>query len=104
MWFHIDGCYGGLAAGLKEKAGLYEGLRRANSIALDFHKWLYQPFEIGCTLIKDASALKKAYRKIFQSDKTISEAVQEAGLEVNQVPEVGHLVKFIQDSERGVTT
>ena len=49
-------------------------------------------------------ALKKAYRKIFQSDKTISEAVQEAGLEVNQVPEVGHLVKFIQDSERGVTT
>ena len=62
LWFHIDGCYGGLAAGLKEKAGLYEGLRRANSIALDFHKWLYQPFEIGCTLIKDASALKKAYR------------------------------------------
>ena len=48
--------------------------------------------------------IKKAYRKIFQSDKTISEAVQEAGLEVNQVPEVGHLVKFIQDSERGVTT
>ena len=48
--------------------------------------------------------LKKAYREIFQSDKTISEAVQEAALEVNQVPEVGHLVKFIRDSERGVTT
>jgi acyl-[acyl carrier protein]--UDP-N-acetylglucosamine O-acyltransferase len=49
-------------------------------------------------------ALKQAYREIFQSDKTISEAVKKASLEPNQVPEVGHLIKFIQDSERGVTT
>jgi aromatic-L-amino-acid decarboxylase len=62
IWFHVDGCYGGLAAGLREKAHLYEGLSKANSIALDFHKWLYQPFEIGCTLVKSFSALKRSYQ------------------------------------------
>ena len=50
-------------------------------------------------------ALKQAYRAIFQSsDETISEAVEKAGLELKQVPEVRHLIKFIRDSERGVTT
>ena len=63
LWFHVDGCYGGLAASLNEKAHLYEGLHKANSIALDFHKWLYQPFEIGCTLVKDFSVLKKSYQR-----------------------------------------
>jgi len=50
------------------------------------------------------SALKKAYRGIFNSDETISEAVRKAELRPDKVPEVGHLIKFIRDSQRGVTT
>ena len=46
---HVDGAYGGLAASQDYLREHYAGLSRANSIALDFHKWLYQPFEIGCT-------------------------------------------------------
>ncbi|NNE68868.1 MAG: decarboxylase, partial [Rhodothermales bacterium] len=37
------------------------GLDRADSIALDPHKWLFQPFECGCLLVRDAAALRAAY-------------------------------------------
>lgn len=61
MWFHIDGAYGGLIASIKEKKTLYKGLERADSVALDFHKWLYQPFEVGAVLVKDWQRLKRTY-------------------------------------------
>lgn len=63
MWFHIDGAYGGLATSLNHLKGYYKGIERADSIALDFHKWLYQPFEAGCTLVKNWSQLRETYFK-----------------------------------------
>jgi aromatic-L-amino-acid/L-tryptophan decarboxylase len=63
LWFHIDGAYGGLAASLIGKRDLYKGLEMADSIALDFHKWLYQPFEIGCALVRDWESLKRTFHK-----------------------------------------
>ena len=61
LWFHVDGCYGGLAASMPELREHYAGLARADSVALDFHKWLYQPFEIGCTLVRDWQTLRRSY-------------------------------------------
>ncbi|HAA11331.1 MAG TPA: pyridoxal-dependent decarboxylase [Cytophagales bacterium] len=63
MWYHIDGAYGVLAAALEELKPYYKGLERANSLALDFHKWLYQPFEAGCLMVKDWETLNQAYFK-----------------------------------------
>lgn len=63
MWLHVDGAYGGLAAALGDKRSLYNGLERADSIALDYHKWLYQPFEIGCTLVRNWQALERTFNK-----------------------------------------
>lgn len=63
MWFHVDGAYGGLIASLDEMKSLYDGIELADSIALDFHKWLYQPFEIGCTLVRSWGALRESYFK-----------------------------------------
>ncbi|MBK8349030.1 MAG: pyridoxal-dependent decarboxylase [Saprospiraceae bacterium] len=62
-WFHIDGAYGGLASALPEIKSLYAGIEKADSIALDFHKWLYQPFEIGCILVRDWKKLNETYYK-----------------------------------------
>jgi glutamate/tyrosine decarboxylase-like PLP-dependent enzyme len=45
-WFHIDGAFGGLAALARPE--LFNSLSRADSIALDPHKWLYQPLDCGC--------------------------------------------------------
>ncbi len=63
MWFHVDGAYGGLAATLDSMKGLYRGMERANSLAIDFHKWLYQPFEAGCVLVQNWDILKRTYFK-----------------------------------------
>jgi len=61
LWFHVDGAYGVVAAALPELAKCFEGIREADSIALDPHKWLYSPLEAGCVLVKDPNALLNAY-------------------------------------------
>jgi glutamate/tyrosine decarboxylase-like PLP-dependent enzyme len=61
LWFHIDGAYGMPAAVLPEMKGLFEGVKSADSIAMDPHKWLYSPLEAGCTLVKDPKHLIDTY-------------------------------------------
>ena len=63
LWFHVDGAYGALAAGTKLVGGLYRGIELADSVAMDFHKWLYQPFEAGCCLVKHWNQLNRTYYK-----------------------------------------
>lgn len=57
LWFHIDGAYGIPAAVIPSLKSLFEGVREADSIALDPHKWLYSPLEAGCTLVKNPQHL-----------------------------------------------
>ena len=62
LWLHIDGAFGA-AAVLSERGNeLLKGLERADSISLDPHKWLFQSFECGCVLIRDAVLLKSAFQ------------------------------------------
>lgn len=49
-------------------------------------------------------ALKRAYRLLFQSEENLSTALLRAEREVEPIPEVKHLLQFIQSSERGITT
>jgi aromatic-L-amino-acid/L-tryptophan decarboxylase len=57
LWFHIDGAYGIPAAAVPELKELFDGIGEADSIALDPHKWLYCPLEVGCTLVKNPQNL-----------------------------------------------
>lgn len=57
LWFHIDGAYGAPAAVVPNKMHHFEGMKEADSIALDPHKWLYSPLEAGCTLVKNPQHL-----------------------------------------------
>src|SRR5256884_9478263 len=57
-WFHVDGAYGAVGAALPELAPLYRGIERADSVALDHHKWLYVPYEAGPTLVREPAALR----------------------------------------------
>jgi aromatic-L-amino-acid decarboxylase len=61
LWFHIDGAYGIPAAVIPELKPLFEGIQEADSIALDPHKWLYNPLEAGCTLVKNPIHLTDTY-------------------------------------------
>ena len=42
--------------------GLLDGIELADSLSFDPHKWLFQPIECGCVLLRDAGLLKAAYR------------------------------------------
>ena len=57
LWFHIDGAYGIPAAVVPHYKTLFNGIREADSIALDPHKWLYAPLEAGCILVKNPQHL-----------------------------------------------
>jgi UDP-N-acetylglucosamine acyltransferase len=48
-------------------------------------------------------ALKKTYRILFQSGLNVSQGIERAESEVEQIPEVRHLLEFIKGSERGIT-
>ena len=61
IWLHVDAAYGGFAAVTEAGSGLLRGIERADSIGLDPHKWLFQPYEAGCLLVKDASTLQDAF-------------------------------------------
>jgi glutamate/tyrosine decarboxylase-like PLP-dependent enzyme len=61
-WFHVDGAYGAAAAISPRLRGLLRGIERADSVSLDPHKWLFQPFEIGCALVRDMKALRDAFQ------------------------------------------
>ncbi len=56
MWFHVDGCIGALIAIAPKNRGRVAGMEMADSIALDPHKWLHAPFEVGCALVRDRYA------------------------------------------------
>jgi glutamate/tyrosine decarboxylase-like PLP-dependent enzyme len=64
LWFHVDGAYGGFAAVLLNEGKVPEslkGIREADSVAVDPHKWLYAPLEAGCVLVRHPLALRDAF-------------------------------------------
>lgn len=61
LWLHVDGSYGALAAQSQYVAGAMAALNRADSLALDPHKWLYAPLDAGCLLVKNGAALPRAF-------------------------------------------
>lgn len=62
LWFHVDGAYGAAAILTEQGRNLLKGMERADTLALDPHKWLFQPYEMGCLLIRDSSWFGKTFR------------------------------------------
>jgi glutamate/tyrosine decarboxylase-like PLP-dependent enzyme len=61
LWFHVDGAYGAPAVVLPEAPVELQGLREADSVAIDPHKWLYSPLEAGCALVREPRYLAEAF-------------------------------------------
>jgi aromatic-L-amino-acid decarboxylase len=61
LWFHVDGAFGALAALSPELQHIVKGMERADSLAFDLHKWMYLPYEVGCTLVRDADVHRQAF-------------------------------------------
>ena len=61
VWLHVDGAYGAFAALTERGREALTGLELADSVTLDPHKWLYQPFECGALLVRRGHLLKDAF-------------------------------------------
>jgi aromatic-L-amino-acid decarboxylase len=61
MWFHVDGAFGSLVVITEDYHHLTAGMDRADSIAFDFHKWMYMPFEIGGAIVRHRDDHYKAF-------------------------------------------
>ena len=56
LWFHVDGAFGSWVKISETHRHLADGLERADSVAVDLHKWMSMPYGIGCTLVRDRLA------------------------------------------------
>lgn len=61
LWFHVDGAFGAWARLTASCRSVVEGVERADSLAVDLHKWLYMPFEAGCALVRDVHAQQETF-------------------------------------------
>jgi aromatic-L-amino-acid decarboxylase len=64
LWFHVDGAYGAAAALAPRGASLMEGLARADTLVLDPHKWLFQPFDMGCLIARRSEWLEATFSTV----------------------------------------
>jgi aromatic-L-amino-acid decarboxylase len=61
LWLHADGAYGAAAVLCDRGRRALDGLERVDSLSLDPHKWLFQPIEIGCVLLRDRRQLHDTF-------------------------------------------
>jgi glutamate/tyrosine decarboxylase-like PLP-dependent enzyme len=64
LWLHVDGAYGAIGRVDPQVAPLFEGMERAQSVAIDPHKWLSVPVECGCALVSDKHLLRETFSLI----------------------------------------
>lgn len=55
VWLHVDAAYGGGLLWAPRRAHLLEGIGRAASVTIDFHKTFFQPVSSSALLVRDAA-------------------------------------------------
>ena len=61
IWMHVDAAYGGGAILSEKGAKVLRGIEKADSVTIDPHKWFYQPYEIGCLLVRNHKWLSSTF-------------------------------------------
>ena len=52
LWLHVDTCYGGAVLLSEKYRQLLKGIEKADSIAIDLHKWFFVPLVAGVLLTR----------------------------------------------------
>ena len=78
LWMHVDGSYGAFAILANSARALFAGLERADSIALDPHKWLYLPVDVGCVIYREPEIARAAFTHEAEYTRVIGEEADEA--------------------------
>ena len=61
LWFHVDGAIGAMLILSEKYKDKVAGIERADSMALDMHKWMYIPYEASCVLVRNKATHYKTF-------------------------------------------
>ncbi|OIQ38418.1 MAG: decarboxylase [Bacteroidetes bacterium MedPE-SWsnd-G1] len=61
MWMHVDAAYGGGAILSEKGRKELRGIEKADSVTIDPHKWFFQPYEMGCLLVRNHKWLSNTF-------------------------------------------
>jgi aromatic-L-amino-acid decarboxylase len=61
MWLHVDAAYAGSAAVVPELRHILDGCERADSVAVNPHKWLFTPFDLSVLYCRHMDLLRRAF-------------------------------------------
>jgi aromatic-L-amino-acid decarboxylase len=64
LWLHVDGAYGGLAAMDPRLKESFAGLERADSVAIDPHKWMAVAIGCSCAMVRHGQLLQDTYKLV----------------------------------------
>ena len=78
LWMHVDGSYGAFAVLAKSARKLFAGLELADSVALDPHKWLYLPIDVGCAIYRDPEKAHATFEYEAEYTRIIGQTAEEA--------------------------
>lgn len=78
LWMHVDGSYGAFAILAQSARKLFAGMEQADSIALDPHKWLYLPVDVGCVIYRDPEVARAAFAYEAEYTRMFGEKSDEA--------------------------
>ncbi|HEY0368898.1 MAG TPA: pyridoxal-dependent decarboxylase, partial [Chthoniobacterales bacterium] len=78
LWMHVDASYGGFAILADAARDLFRGIERADSVALDPHKWLYLPVDCGCVIYRDPQTARAAFSYEADYTRIIGQEADEA--------------------------
>jgi aromatic-L-amino-acid/L-tryptophan decarboxylase len=78
LWMHVDGSYGAFAILAQSARKLFAGMEQADSIALDPHKWLYLPVDVGCVIYRDPEVARAAFAHEAEYTRMFGEKADEA--------------------------
>ena len=63
LWLHVDAAYGAAARLSPREARKLPGLERADSLTVDPHKWLFQPYDLGGLLVRRREDLLRTFHR-----------------------------------------
>jgi aromatic-L-amino-acid decarboxylase len=61
LWLHVDAAYAGSAAVVPELRSILDGCERADSLAVNPHKWLFTPFDLSVLYCRHMDLLRRAF-------------------------------------------
>lgn len=79
MWLHIDAAYAGSAAVVPELRHILDGSERADSVAVNPHKWLFTPFDLSVLYCRHMDLLGRAFSLVPEYLRTPEQAKVRSG-------------------------